>query len=95
MKHLIKQEFEMLIIKEVTTLKESLLETFESKQKKLQKETDTLKKENSELRVHIESITSSKQQKDISNNQDKQNSKTQVSLTSFTETQELLRSCVN
>ena len=35
MKHLIKQEFEMLIIKEVTTLKESLLETFESKQKKL------------------------------------------------------------
>ena len=95
MKHLIKQEFEMLIIKEVTTLKESLLETFESKQKKLQKETDTLKKENSELRVHIENITSSKQQKDISNNQDKQNSKTQVSLTSFTETQELLRSSVN
>ena len=91
----IKQEFEILIRKEVATLKESLLETFESKQKKLQKETDTLKKENSELRVHIENITSSKQQKDISNNQDKQNSKTQVSLTSFTETQELLRSSVN
>ena len=91
----IKQEFETLIRKEVAILKESLLETFESKQKKLQKETDTLKKENSELRVHIENITSSKQQKDISNNQDKQNSKTQVSLTSFTETQELLRSSVN
>ena len=50
----IKQEFEILIRKEVATLKESLLETFESKQKKLQKEIDTLKKENSELRVHIE-----------------------------------------
>ena len=43
----IKQEFQLLIRKEVATLKESLLETFENKQKKLQKEIDTPKKENS------------------------------------------------
>ena len=52
----IKSEFEMLVRKQVTALKESLLETFDSKQKKLQKETDTLKKENCELRVHTENI---------------------------------------
>ena len=40
----IESEFEMLVRKQVTALKESLLETFVSKQKKLQKETDTLKK---------------------------------------------------
>ena len=33
----IKQEFEMLITKEVTTFKETLLETFESIQKKVTK----------------------------------------------------------
>ena len=64
----IKQEFEMLIRKEVAAIKESLLETSESKQKKVQKKTDTFIKENCELRVHIESITCSKQQNDISNN---------------------------
>ena len=85
----------MLIRKEAAILNESLLETFESKQKKLQKEIDTLKKENSELRAHIEEITCSKQQKDISNNQDKQKNEIQVSLKSITETQELLRSSVN
>ena len=72
-----------------------MLETFESKQKKLQKEIDTLKKENSELRVHIENIICSKQQKDISNNQDKQNDEIQFSLESITERQELLRSSAN
>ena len=36
----------MLIRKEAAILKESLLETFENKQKKLQKEIDTLKKVN-------------------------------------------------
>ena len=56
----IKQEFELLIRKEVATLKENLLETFENKQKKLQKEIDTLKKENSELRICTENITCSK-----------------------------------
>ena len=91
----IKQEFEMLIRKEVATYKENLLETFESKQKKLQKEVDTLEKENSELRVHIENIRCSKQQKYLSNNQDKQNNEIQVSLKSLTQTQELLRSSVN
>ena len=91
----IKQEFKMLIRKEVATLKETLLETFESKQKKLQKEIDTLKKENSELRVHIENIICSKQQKDISNNQDKQNDEIQFLLESITERQELLRSSAN
>ena len=50
----IKQEFEMLIKKELATLKGSLLETFESKQKKFQNEIYTLKKENCELRVYIE-----------------------------------------
>ena len=50
----IKQEFEMLIRKEAAALKESLLETFESKQKTLQKEIYTLKKKKCELRVHIE-----------------------------------------
>ena len=49
-----KQEFEMLIRKEAAALKESLLETFESKQKTLQKEIYTLKKKKCELRVHIE-----------------------------------------
>ena len=38
-----KQEIEMLIRKEVVTLKESLFKTFQSKQNKLQMETDTLK----------------------------------------------------
>ena len=52
----IKSEFEMLVRKQVTALKESLLETFDSKQKKLQKETDNLKKENCELRVQFENI---------------------------------------
>ena len=85
----IKQEFELLIRKEVATHKESLLETFENKQKKLQKEIDTLKKENSELRIHIENITCSKQQKDISNNQRKENNEIQLSLKSVTETEEL------
>ena len=56
-----KQKFKMLIRKEVATLKESLLETFERKQKKLQKEIGTLKKENFEVRVHIEKITCNKQ----------------------------------
>ena len=91
----IKQEFETLIRKEVAILKESLLETFESKQKKLQKEIDTLKKVNSELRVHIENITCSKQQKDIYNKQDKENNEIQISLKSIAEAQELLRSSVN
>ena len=68
----IKQEFEMLIRKVAAALKESLLEIFESKQKWLQKEIDTLKKENCELRVYIENITYSKQQKVISNNHDKE-----------------------
>ena len=63
--------------------------------KKLQKEIDTLKKENSELRVHIENITWSKQQKDLSNNQDKQKNGIQVSLKCITETQKLLRPSVN
>ena len=53
----------MLIRKEAAILKESLLETFENKQKKSQKEIDTLKKVNSELRAYIENITCSKQQK--------------------------------
>ena len=52
----IKSEFEMLVRRQVTALKESLLETFDSKQKKLQKETDNLKKENCELRVQFENI---------------------------------------
>ena len=52
----IKSEFEMLVRKQVTALKESLLETLDSKQKKLQKETDNLKKENCELRVQFENI---------------------------------------
>ena len=52
----IKSEFEMLVRKQVTARKESLLETFDSKQKKLQKETDNLKKENCELRVQFENI---------------------------------------
>ena len=52
----IKSEFEMLVRKQVMALKESLLETFDSKQKKLQKETDNLKKENCELRVQFENI---------------------------------------
>ena len=86
------KKVEMLIRKEVATLKGNLLETFESKQKQLQKENDTLKKENSELRVHIENITCSKQQKYIPNNQYKQNNEIQVSLKSMTEAQELLRS---
>ena len=68
----IKQELEILIRKELTTIKESLLETFESKQKKLQKKIDTLKKKNSELRVHIENITCRKQHKNIFNNQDRE-----------------------
>ena len=38
-----KQEIEMLIRKEVVTLKESLFKTFQSKQNKLQTETDTPK----------------------------------------------------
>ena len=86
------KKIEMLIRKEVATLKGNLLETFESKQKQLQKKNDTLKKENSELRVHIENITCSKQQKYIPNNQYKQNNEIQVSLKSITEAQELLRS---
>ena len=93
----IKQKFKMLITKDVATLKESLLETFESKQlcwKQLQKEIDTLKKYNSELRVYIKNIRFSKQQKDISNNQDKQSNEIQVSLKSLTEVQRLLRSFV-
>ena len=45
--------------------------------------------------VHIENITCSKQQKDISNNKDKQKNEIQVSLKSITEAQELLRSSVN
>ena len=53
----------MLIRKEAAILKESLLETFENKQTKSQKEIDTLKKVNSELRAYIENITCSKQQK--------------------------------
>ena len=81
----------MLIKKEVAILKESLLETFENKQKKLQKEIDTLKKENSELSTHVENI---KQEKDISNNQDKENNEIQLLLKSISETQELLRSSV-
>ena len=52
----IESEFEMLVRKQVTARKESLLETFDSKQKKLQKETDNLKKENCELRVQFENI---------------------------------------
>ena len=66
----IRQEFELLIKKDVATLKESLLETFENKFKKLQKEIDTPKNENSELWIHIDNI---KQRKDISDNQDKEN----------------------
>ena len=85
-------KIEMLVRKELAALKENLLETFESKQKQLQKETDILKKENSELRVHIENITCSKQQKYISSNQYKENNEIQVSLKSITEAQELLRS---
>ena len=50
----IKQEFEMLIRKAAAALKESLLETLESKQKTLQKKIYTLKKKKCELRVHIE-----------------------------------------
>ena len=68
----IKQELEILIRKELATIKESLLETFESKQKKLKKKIDALKKKNSELRVHIENITCRKQHKNISNNQDRE-----------------------
>lgn len=49
-----KQEFKMLIKKELPTLKKILLNTFKSKQKKIQKDIDTLKKENRELKVHIE-----------------------------------------
>lgn len=49
----IKQEFEMVISKEVATLKESLLEIFESKFKKFRKEIYTLKKDSSELKVYI------------------------------------------
>ena len=45
--------------------------------------------------VHIENITCSKQQKDISDNKDKQKNEIQVSLKSITEAQELLRSSVN
>ena len=86
----IKQEFEMLIRKEVAALRESLLETFESKQKMLQKEIDSLKKENCELRFHIKNITCSKQQKDLSNNQDRENNEIQLSLRPITEVQELL-----
>ena len=61
---------------------------------KLQNEIDTLKKENSELRIHIENITCSRQQKDISNNQDKESNEFQLSLKSITVTQVLLRSSV-
>ena len=85
----------MLIRKEGDTLKETLLETFKSKQKKLQKEIDTFKNGISERRVHIESITCWKKQKDLSNNQGKQNNEIQISLKSITEIQELLRSSVN
>ena len=46
----------MMVRKQVTVLTESLLEIFDSKQKKLQKLTDTLKKENCKLRVHSENI---------------------------------------
>ena len=61
---------------------------------KLQNEIDTLKKENSELRIHIENITCSRQQKDIFNNQDKESNEFQLSLKSITVTQVLLRSSV-
>ena len=49
----IKQEFEMVISKEVAALKESLLEIFGSKFKKFRKEIYTLKKDSSELKVYI------------------------------------------
>ena len=62
--------------------------------KKLQKKIDTLKRENSELRIHIENITRSRQQKDICNNRDKEHNEIQLSLKSITETQELFQSSV-
>ena len=61
----------------------------------MQKETDTLKKENSELKVHIQNITCSKQQKAISKNEDKENKEMKVLLKSITEAQELFRLSVS
>ena len=60
-----KQEIEMLIRKEVVTLKESLFKTFQiNKTSYKWKLTLSRALKNCELRIHIENITYNKQQKE-------------------------------
>ena len=84
-----KQEFKMLIKKELATLKKILLNTFKSEQKKIQKDIDTLKKQNRELKVHIEKLSTSNPKKGIYNGHNKENN--EIKLNSITEVQELLK----
>ena len=84
-----KEEFKMLIKKELATLKKILLNTFKSEQKKIQKDIDTLKKQNCELKVHIEKLSTSNPKKGIYNGHNKENN--EIKLNSVTEVQELLK----
>ena len=84
-----KEEFKMLIKKELATLKKILLNTFKSEQKKIQKDIDTLKKQNRELKVHIEKLSTSNPKKGIYNGHNKENN--EIKLNSITEVQELLK----
>ena len=85
-----KEEIEMLIRKEVATFKENLLKALESKQKKLQKEIDSLKKKNlNQSTLKTQHVANSK--RCISSNQVEENNEIHLSLKTVSEVQKSLR----